>query len=244
MQDIMPSLPEKILAQVTILVPIGPGESSWRDLLTCFSPLALAAEVLLIATEPPPKDFDEFIAELRLCCQVQWIQTLAGRARQMNFGANLATREFVWFLHADSQATPEAIAALEKSLAERPNAMHYFDLAFQNDGPRLVQWNALGARFRSRILQLPFGDQGFCLRRTTFQQLGQFDETARYGEDHLLVWSAHRERIPLQRVNATLSTSARKYATNGWLRTTGQHFWRTWSQAISQCVKLLRSRLK
>lgn len=233
-----------MLRNVTIIVPIGPGEPSWRGLLPIFENLSSEAELLLLATEHPPDDFDALLQKAALDCETVWLQAEIGRARQMNLGANLATREFLWFLHADSRLTCEAIASLEKSIAAAPNALHYFDLVFQEDGPRLAKWNAWGATFRSRVFRLPFGDQGFCIRQTLFKQLGAFDESASFGEDHLFVWAAHRHRVPLKRVRATISTSARKYATNGWLRTTWNHFWQTWVQAFLQALKLIWSRLK
>jgi hypothetical protein len=116
----------------------------------------------------------------------------------------------------------------------------WFDLAFLEDGPRLVRLNAWGARLRSRVFGLPFGDQGLVLPAASFAALGGYDESVRYGEDHLLVWAAHAARLPVIPVGATLYTSARTYARNGWLLTTLCHWMLTLRQALPQWWRLRR----
>jgi hypothetical protein len=69
------------------------------------------------------------------------------------------------------------------------------------------------------------------LPRRCFLVLKGFDEQASYGEDHLLVWAAHRAGLPLRQIPSTLETSARKYAKHGWLSTTIMHWWLTVAQA-------------
>ena len=104
-----------------------------------------------------------------------------------------------------------------------PAGLGYFDLRFAADGPVAVHLNALGVRLRSRVLGLPFGDQGFFLPAATFARLGGFDPSLPHGEDHALVWAARRAGVPLVAAGAPLYTSARKYAEHGWLRTTVRH---------------------
>jgi rSAM/selenodomain-associated transferase 1 len=93
-------------------------------------------------------------------------------------------------------------------------------------------------------LRLPFGDQGFCLSNEQFCRLGGFNESLQYGEDHDLIWRAHRAGISVKRVPAPIATSARKYRREGWLRTTGLHLWRTINQAAPQFLRLSKARVK
>jgi hypothetical protein len=159
--------------------------------------------------------------------EAEWL-LVAGQAKPRSFDS----------LVAETGALSAAQWIVISPGRAHPDAIQYFDLEFQPDGPRLARLNALGARFRSRWLGMPFGDQGLCLRRDLFWRLGGFDETAAYGEDHLLIWAARRAPIPLQPVGAVITTSARKYASNGWFATTALHSWRTWRQAIPQLIKL------
>jgi hypothetical protein len=234
--------PSRLLSDVSIVIPVAPDDEAWRLLIGDLIEAGTDAELLLVGAGKQPSDFGEMLARRGALRSIHWLTTTAGRAHQMNYGATHSTRAFVWFLHADSRIRIDALLALQKSLETHPHALHYFDLAFQDDGPRLVRLNALGVRVRSRYLGLPFGDQGLCMSRDTFERLAGFDETTAYGEDHLLVWAAHGHRVPLQRVGAFITTSARKYRTKGWLSTTLVHGWRTWRQAIPQFVRLLWNR--
>lgn len=234
----------QLLSQVSIIVPVGPEEKAWREVLGDLADVGEGAELLLVATEEEPADLAPRIEQVGIRCAIQWVKSPPGRARQLNLGAKLAQRPFVWFLHADCRLDGDALIALEESLAAHPEAIHFFKLQFQNDGPRLVRLNAWGARVRSRCFGLPFGDQGFCLRRALFDRLGGFDERAAYGEDHLFVWAARRQRIPLRCVGATIATSARKYGERGWLKLTAIYAWRTVRQAVPQAFLTLWSRLR
>jgi hypothetical protein len=214
---------------LSVIVPLAPGETEWRALL---GQLALAlpdgTEVVLVPANeniPRPVDWpDRLILRIEPC--------LPGRARQMNHGTASASGAWLWFLHADSRLSDACILKLLRFVAKGEMALGWFDLAFLPDGPRLMWLNALGANIRSRWLGLPFGDQGFVLPAQTFAALGGFDETARQGEDHLLVWAARRAKIPLRRIGARLLTSARKYRTHGWWATTYQHLRLTAAQAL------------
>jgi hypothetical protein len=227
-----------MLDELSIVIPIGPGDVAWKVLLSDLKGLPPNAEILLVGIDAEPEEF-QALAAAALPCTARWFQSEAGRARQQNCGARNATRFFLWFLHADSRVDSVVLGGLGDALRQSCDAIHYFELAFQPDGPRLTGINAWGANFRSRFFHLPFGDQGFCLSKQLFDRLGQFDETVGYGEDHLLIWKAHREKVSVRPVAATLKTSARKYKHHGWLRLTCNHLWRTARQALPQLARLL-----
>ncbi len=170
------------------------------------------------------------------------MESSPGRAKQLNTGANTALGRFLWFLHADTIVSTAAVAALENELQRQPTALHYFRLKFQDDGPRQMNLNAAGVWFRSRWLGMPFGDQGICIERSTFQKLGGYDETAAYGEDHLFVWKARQNGICLNGIREPIQTSARKYRQHGWWRTTSRHVILTFRQAIPEFWRLIRKR--
>ena len=219
------------LADLAVVVPIGPGDGSWRALLTDLAPLPATARVVLVATRardlPAPTD----PLPIGFAAELVSMVTARGRAVQQNAGAAAAERRFLWFLHADSRLDRTTLAALAASLAAAPDALGYFDLRFRDDGPLAVQLNALGAFVRSRWLGLPFGDQGLFLAHELFERIGGFDPTLDAGEDHALVWAAWRHGIPLRAAGAPIYTSARTYAEHGWLQTTAQHVWLTAAQA-------------
>ncbi len=159
-----------------------------------------------------------------------------GRAASLNHGAAQAKGEYLWFLHADSELSTQAWRKLITAIKQKPNALHYFRLAFFS-GSDKMKINAWGANFRSSVFGCPFGDQGLCISSALFDQLQGFPEDLEYGEDHVFVWKARQQDISLNEIDATITTSARKYNNNGWLKTTLSHIclwikqaWPEWKQ--------------
>ncbi|MEZ5480298.1 MAG: hypothetical protein R3E95_23305 [Thiolinea sp.] len=237
--------------RISLIIPVAPGDESWRALIQDLGAMErrgrLAAtgidEILLSS------DDEQLGTQLALSLQHQrhsfaeLIQVLpggAGRAASMNRAAASASGDYLWFVHADSRLLARHLQALQASLQQAPDALHYFNLRF--DGHALMQLNAWGVWFRSHVLKTPFGDQAFCLSRSGFQALGGYPEQAGMGEDHLLVWHALQQDVPLQCTGATLETSARKYQQYGWLRTTSVHVYLWARQAWPEFRQLVRQR--
>lgn len=222
-----PGLDPRRLPTIAAVIPVGPGDRSWRELLPIFERLAPGIERRLVFAQGDlqsrPKD-----------PAIRWIECPRGRARQQNAGASELTAEWLWFVHADSRPDARTFAGLAHFLATGSDALGYFDLRFADDGPALMRLTEWGARLRCRWFGLPFGDQGLVLRRARFAKLGGFDESRSFGEDHALVWAARRAGLPLVRIPAALTTSARKYRDGGWLATTWRHQRLTWQQAWAE----------
>ncbi len=215
------------MCPLSVIVPLAAQETAWPQLAAQLAALPADSEVVVVRADthararpaawPPSLRYIEGIGP-------------SGRARQMNLGARFAHGRWLWFVHADSRLLPDTLPALARFVEDDREALGWFDLVF-HDGPRLARLNAWGANLRARWLRLPFGDQGFVLPARAFAALGGYDESAPYGEDHLLVWRARATGLPLVRVGAPLASSARKYLAHGWLATTLRHWRRTVAQA-------------
>lgn len=205
-------------AAISVIIPVAPGESHWQHLLEDLEPFKDQLEIILVSAE-------EVVAD------VIWVKSPGGRAASLNAGAAVAKSDHLWFLHADSRLEKNAIAKLLDCIQENPQALYFYNLRFF-DGKKIMKLTELGTWWRSQILKIPFGDQGFCLSKKTFHDIGPFDEGAPYGEDHLLVWQAHRKNIPVISVGEVIATSARKYVEKGWLYVTLQHQFLWLKQAI------------
>ena len=227
---------------ISVVIPVAEGDDAWKELLPELTALSADDEIILSSKSILKDDLEIMAEDTGLLCHCFSQPSLAGRARQLNAGAKAGTKEFYWFLHCDSRVSRKAVLRLKKSIERRPQAIHFFNLKFLKDGPLLTAINERGAWLRSRILRLPFGDQGFCMHRVTFESLGGFCEKSAYGEDHLLIWKAHQRNIKLNCVGEALGTSARRYKTQGWLKTTGIHLFLTVKQAVPEFKKVLFSK--
>ena len=184
-----------MLDRISIIIPIAPDETSHERLLG---------------------DLSDVNAEIIVTCE-------GSRAKSLNVGVSKASNPFLWCLHADSRVSEKNLVYVEHALARHPNALHYFDLAYEEGG--LTTLNAWGANIRSRLWGLPYGDQGFCLSKTLFETIGGYPENVPYGEDLLFICQAKRKGIKLHRIASKLKTSARKYHQHGWLKLTVLRQW-------------------
>jgi len=194
-----------VLDNVSIIIPTAMDETAQQQLLTDL--MHLNSEIIVSAE--------------------------GSRAKSLNIGAAKAKHNLLWFLHADSRVSAENISALEEALKKRPNVLHYFDLAY--DGGHLTNSNSFGANIRSRLLGLPYGDQGFCISKSLFNEISGYPENVAYGEDLLFVRLAKRKGMKLNRIPSKLLTSARKYKHYGWLKLT---LLRQWQMAKLLTMKL------
>lgn len=219
---------------LSIIIPVRHGDESWQDLVTELLVSQLQFEIIVVGP-----DFENIKSDNS---RLRYIYSKEGRAHQLNLGALSATRSNLWFLHADSRLSSRTLSKIGEKLKENSEAVFFFDLNFLPDGPRLMLLNAIGAYWRSHLLKMPFGDQGFFMAKRTFFSLSLFNENLKYGEDHHFIWKAHQRRVAVVPAYAELFTSARKYQKQGWISTTSRHIFLTYKQAIPQFLIYLRSR--
>lgn len=210
-----------IASRLSIVIPVGPDDQSWQNLLKNLVTFDSGLDIILTACQDLP-------ATVQLPDNVNWLSGTQGRAEQLNRGAEHARHDVIWFLHADTQASKECFKAANQFIADSSPGLAFFRLKFAADGPGLTRLNAWAANIRSGFFRLPFGDQGFIIRKTLFQQQHGFDETVKLGEDLDFVVRLQAAGVPLQELPAELITSARRYRQQGWLLTTFKHVWLTW----------------
>ena len=183
------------LSKVSVIIPVWHQETELNTLL---------------------KDLENTCAEIILSEE-------GSRAKSLNTGAAKATRNFLWFIHADSRITDENIQSLNDSLLKFPDALHYFKLKFAEGG--LSSINASGANLRSNLFDLPYGDQALCISKQQFEAIGAYPEDTPYGEDLLFVRLAKKHKINIVEVPSFLISSARKYNSKGWVKTSLLHWY-------------------
>ena len=97
----------------------------------------------------------------------------AGRALQMNAGANEATGDLLLFLHADSRIEPESYRKMLEYMKNPKWIGGAFTLCIES-GKWSLKLIALLANIRSKYFGLAYGDQGFFVRKEVFKDMNGF----------------------------------------------------------------------
>ena len=139
------------------------------------------------------------------------VQSDAGRALQMNRGAEAARGRQLLFLHADS--------ALPENLEEKfPLAASwgFFRLRLSDDA-QVFRMIESAINLRSRFTQVAGGDQGLFFERSFFESLGAFPRIPLM-EDIAICKSARRLTQPVV-IDSPMRSSSRRWHSNGVFKT-------------------------
>ncbi len=141
-----------------------------------------------------------------------WVTSSAGRGIQLASGADAAETDWLLFLHSDTVLSDGWAEVVHNHIAASKKA-GYFRLAFDTGGfaPRLV---ANWANLRSRLLGLPYGDQGLLITCRLYRSVGGYPAIPLM-EDVALARSLRRQLCELP---ATATTGAARYVRDGWFR--------------------------
>jgi rSAM/selenodomain-associated transferase 2 len=193
---------------VTVVVPVLCDTEAVARLLPTL-PVGRELEVIVVDGADDPRLAEVVAAH----GSARRLQSTAGRARQMNTGAAVATGDWLFFLHADSTLPDGWFNAINQ--LDPGTAGAWFRFALDDDAwqarviERLTAW-------RVRRLRLPYGDQGIVVRRRTFEQLGGFADLPLM-EDVEFVRRLTRAG-PVEPIPLPLVTSARRWRRDGWFR--------------------------
>lgn len=143
-----------------------------------------------------------------------------GRGGQIARGVATATTEWLLILHADSWPEDDWTRPVANHIADHPDRAGWFRLRYRATGlaPRIV---AGWANFRSSFFGLPYGDQGLLIRADLLTSIGGVPDLPLM-EDVAL---ARALRGRLKRLDGTVSTSAERYLSGGWIRRGGRNLW-------------------
>jgi rSAM/selenodomain-associated transferase 2 len=114
---------------------------------------------------------------------VKLMQTSPGRSHQMNYGAQKATSDTLFFLHADSYP-PKSFSRDIYQARKKGYPAACYRLKFDNPHP-ILSFYAYFTRFEA--LMFRFGDQGLLINRALFQEIGGFNEAYLVMEDNDII---------------------------------------------------------
>lgn len=150
---------------------------------------------------------------------VTLLRSERGRAKQMNHGAQQASGEILYFLHADS-FPPKHFDQLIINAVDKGHLAGCFRMQFNSDHwwLQLASWLT---QFRWRACR--GGDQSQFITISLFEEIGGFDERYLIYEDNVLINELYaRDQFTV--INKKIRTSARLYHKVGIWRLQ-YHFW-------------------
>jgi rSAM/selenodomain-associated transferase 2/rSAM/selenodomain-associated transferase 1 len=147
---------------------------------------------------------------------VRLFSTKASKAVQMNTGAAESNGDVLLFLHADTRLPENFEAKVMAAVSQNGFSAGAFSLGIDSDarGLRLIERIA---NWRSRVFQMPYGDQALFVCRNLFNAVGGFPDFP-IMEDFELVRRLRRKG-KISVLPDSVLTSPRRYLNFGILKT-------------------------
>ncbi len=203
-----------IAPEVSVIIPVLNDRYHLEKTLAVLSAANITGEFEIIVVDGGSSDGS---GKAAIDAGARLLNSLPGRARQMNLGARNARGRWLWFLHADCQPDPETVVNLPSYLLSTRLVWGFFRQRIADASPwyRLIE---VGNRLRGQILRLPYGDQGVIVRRDVFHACGGFPDTP-FLEDVMLSRSLSKICRP-KVASGVLLLSARHWKPLGTFLTT------------------------
>lgn len=144
------------------------------------------------------------------------------RAQQMNAGAAIATGRILIFLHTDTILPENALEHIKEALDEAYYMGGAFSLGIRSTS-RLMKYIEITANLRSKFLKMPYGDQGFFIRKRYFDKIGGFKKISQM-EDIELIRRIKKKGDRICIMPEKVQTSARRWQKQGIIFATLKNF--------------------
>lgn len=206
------------MKKISIIIPVFQEAEALHQHLPLLQSLrALGHEVIVVDGAGDAAGQQQFASRVD-----HWLPSPAGRARQMNAGAALASGDILVFLHIDTRLPPDAATLLLQGFASPRVLWGRFDVRLSGERPvfRVIETMM---NLRSRVTGVATGDQAIFLRRLLFRQLGGFPELPLM--EDIAFSKILRKKAPPLCLRARVVTSSRRWEANGVLRTICLMWW-------------------
>jgi rSAM/selenodomain-associated transferase 2 len=205
--------------KISIIIPVLNEAATIQETLARFEK---ASEVEVIVVDGGSRDDTVAIAMrvgkvIAKSLRIEVVSAAAGRARQMNAGAAVASGDILLFLHADTHLPTSFDTLVRQALQNAGTVAGAFELRIdaQLRGLRLVEKMV---NMRSHFLSMPYGDQAIFLKAATFHDLGGFPDLPIMEDFELMLGLRRQGRITI--VPAPVVTSGRRWQKLGVVKTT------------------------
>jgi rSAM/selenodomain-associated transferase 2 len=141
------------------------------------------------------------------------------RAKQLNYGAQHAKGDVLYFVHADTMPPKTYYQDIKKAIDEGFK-IGCFRFKFNSD-KRILKFNAYMTRFDS--LMFRGGDQSLFITKSLFNELNGYCENHKVMEDYDIIIRA-RKKYRFRIIPKDVTVSARKYDYNSYLKVNFANF--------------------
>ena len=198
-------------AKISIIIPT---LNESKNIKATLASTKVSKNVEVIVVDGGSQDNTVDIAE---SLGVKVITGYQNRARQMNAGAMNATGDILLFLHADTLLPANFDAMIRTALQQPLTVAGAFALRINapQANLRLVEW---GVKYRSKWLQMPYGDQAIFVTKEVFNSIGGFPELPIMEDFELIRYLKRLGKITF--IPVPVITSPRRWLKKGILQTT------------------------
>ena len=207
--------------KISIIIPTINEENNLLDVLSLFSANPYK-DIELIVVDGGSSDRTQLIA--KECDGVQLVVSeIKSRAVQMNLGAECATGDILYFVHADARppvSFPNDIA----NCLKKGDDFGCYRFKFDKDS-LMLKFNAWWTRFPFMFCR--GGDQTLFIRKEIFHALNGFNEEFTIMEDFDFIRRA-KKKYGFAIIPKEVVVSARKYSTNSYFRVNMVNLWSYW----------------
>ena len=157
--------------QVSVIVPVFNEAPLIRRFLSKLRERTRGAEIIVVdgvSTDGTERLAEGFCDRVIRCSE-------RSRAKQMNAGADTASGDVFWFLHADSEVPLESLNEIG-CIMRNPNVCGGFFRIRLPAAPAVYRLTDGFAHYAGLLLRMRCGDHGIFCRRTAFVEAGGFPE--------------------------------------------------------------------
>lgn len=205
-------LPVSLMKKISVIIPVLHEAQALRQHLPALQGLRRHGHELLVVDGGGDEHSRQACAGL----VDRWLSSTAGRAAQMNAGAQEASGELLLFLHIDTLLPEGVEALLNRALVDPAVLWGRFDVRLSGQR-RVFRVIETFMNWRSRLTGVATGDQAIFVRRAAFVSAGGFPAIPLM-EDIALSKTLRHRAWPLC-LRARVLTSSRRWERHGVWRT-------------------------
>lgn len=147
------------------------------------------------------------------------LSSLNGRGSQLNLGTEKATSKILIYLHADTVLPANSNLLIDNIFTNKKVKVATFKMNFDIDS-RILNLYSWFTKFESIFTR--FGDCGIVVRKSYFEKGNHFPEWKLFEDVHFL--RTARKKVGVFTVPGFVTTSARRFLQNGFIRTQLRNF--------------------